>query len=202
MAESPKKILCIEDDRETAALVAEELTQRGFEVLIAYEGEEGFVAILKGIPDLVLCDISVPSMTGFEILARLNELSAKVERVPFLFITPRLTRTLNLRARRLGATDFVLKPIDFEILHAILDARLGGVERNDRERPAFRGLTDREIELLGWVARGRSSVEIAQALGIVKRTVDFHLENVCVKLGARNRTEAVAKAAFVRLIKP
>jgi DNA-binding response OmpR family regulator len=54
MADAPKKILCIEDDRETAKLIAEELSERGFEVLIAYEGHEGFISILKGIPDLVL----------------------------------------------------------------------------------------------------------------------------------------------------
>ena len=54
MARTRKKILCIEDDRDTAALIAEELVERGFEVSIAHNGQEGLLAILKEKPDLVL----------------------------------------------------------------------------------------------------------------------------------------------------
>jgi DNA-binding response OmpR family regulator len=54
MAESHKKILCIEDDRETAALIAEELVDRGYEVTVAHDGREGLAAILRTMPDLVL----------------------------------------------------------------------------------------------------------------------------------------------------
>jgi DNA-binding NarL/FixJ family response regulator len=206
IAEAPKKILCIENDREVARLIAEELIQRGFEVLITYEGLEGFITILKGIPDLVLWDMSVSGMSGFEVLARLNELSPKLERVPFVFLASRLNRDLELRAQRLGANDFVLKPIDFEIFHKIIDARLTNAQlaspsRNER-RPMFVDLSDREIEILTWAARGRTSAQIGKALGLVKRTVDFHLDRARLKLGARTRTEAVVKAAVRRLIKP
>jgi len=65
MAEACKKILCIEDDRETAALIVEELIERGFEVSTAHDGRSGFAAILKNMPDLVLSDISMPVMSGF-----------------------------------------------------------------------------------------------------------------------------------------
>ena len=68
MAEASKKILCIEDDRETAALIAEELIDRGYEVSIAHDGREGLTAILKNMPDLVLSDISMPVMSGFDLL--------------------------------------------------------------------------------------------------------------------------------------
>jgi len=73
------KILCIEDDFETAKLIAEELTERGFDVIIARDGQEGLIAILKGIPDLVLCDIGLPKMSGFDVLARLNELISQMK---------------------------------------------------------------------------------------------------------------------------
>ena len=59
-----KKILCIEDDRETAALIAEELIDRGYDVSVAHDGREGLAAILKIMPDLVLSDISMPAMSG------------------------------------------------------------------------------------------------------------------------------------------
>jgi DNA-binding NarL/FixJ family response regulator len=204
IAEAPKKILCIEKDPEVARVIAEELTQRGFEVLISREGQEGFITILKGIPDLVLCDIGASGMSGFEVLARLNELSPKQERVPFVFLSARLNRDLKLRARRLGANDFVVKPVDFEILHKIIDAQLSGPrhERRRRFSDPTAPLSDRVIEILTWAARGRTSAQIGKALGLVKRTVDFHLDHARLKLGARTRTEAVVKAAIRRLIKP
>jgi CheY-like chemotaxis protein len=72
-----RKILCIEDDRETAALIAEELIDCGFEVSTAYGGQEGLLAIMKATPDLVLYDISMPTMTGFEVLERLTEFAPR-----------------------------------------------------------------------------------------------------------------------------
>jgi DNA-binding response OmpR family regulator len=201
MAESPKKILCIEDDRETATLIAEELSERGFEVLIAYEGYEGFISILKGIPDLVLCDIGLPHMSGFEVLERLNELSSRLEKIPFVFLTALCDRDNELRGRQLGADDYITKPIDFDILVSIINARLAGVARNE-VWPKLTKLNDREAEILTWAARGKTSVQIAEMLGITKRTVDFHLDNAREKLGASTRSEAALKAVLGRLIKP
>ena len=53
-----------------------------------------------------------------------------------------------------------------------------------------------------WVARGKTSAEIAEILGLTKRTVDFHIDNARTKLGAATRTQAVIKAATGRLIEP
>jgi DNA-binding CsgD family transcriptional regulator len=63
-------------------------------------------------------------------------------------------------------------------------------------------LNEREIEVLTWAARGKTSAEIAQILGLTKRTVDFHTDNARSKLGAATRTEAAIKAATGRLIEP
>jgi DNA-binding response OmpR family regulator len=201
MVESAKKILCIEDDRETAGLIAEELGERGFEIVIAHEGHEGFIAILKGVPDLVLCDVGLPQMSGFEVLARLNELAPRLEKVPFVFLTALSSRDDELRGRHLGADDYVTKPIDFDILESIIRARLVGVARNEIW-PKLTHLNDREAEILTWAARGKTSAQIAEMLGLAKRTIDFHLDNARAKLGARTRTEAVVKAAIGRIIEP
>ena len=64
-----KKILCIENDFETAESLFAHLVDRGYEAVIAYDGYEGFSAILRERPDLVLCDISLPAMSGFDVLA-------------------------------------------------------------------------------------------------------------------------------------
>jgi DNA-binding NarL/FixJ family response regulator len=201
MVEVRRKILCIDDDREIAVLIAEELSNRGFEVIVAYDGHEGFVAILKLMPDLVLCDISMPIMSGFEVLERLNALAPRLGHIPFVFLTALADRESELRARRLGADDYVTKPIDFDMLNMIINARLAGVARNEMW-PKLAMLNDREIEVLTWVARGKTSAEIAGMIGLSKRTVDFHLDNARIKLGATTRTQAAIKAAIGRLIEP
>jgi DNA-binding response OmpR family regulator len=201
MAESHKKILCIEDDRETAALIAEELVDRGYEVTVAHDGREGLAAILRTMPDLVLSDISMPVMSGFELLERLIALAPRFSKMPFVFLTALTDRDNELRGRQLGADDYVTKPIDFELLATIISARLAGVARTGLWPKAV-GLNDREVEVLTWVARGKTSAEIAQIIGLTKRTVDFHIDNARGKLGAATRTEAVIKATTGRLIEP
>jgi DNA-binding NarL/FixJ family response regulator len=201
MGHTRKKILCIEDDRETAALLLEELTDRGYAVYVAHDGRDGFEAILKNMPDLVLSDISMPVMSGFELLERLVDLAPRFSKMPFLFLTALGDRDNELKARRLGADDYVVKPIDFDLLDSIIAARLANVARTELWPRRVR-LNDREIEVLTWAARGKTSAEIASILGLSKRTVDFHLDNARAKLNAATRTEAVIKAATGRLIEP
>jgi DNA-binding response OmpR family regulator len=201
MAETPIKILCIEDDRETAALIAEELLDRGYEVILAHDGREGLAAILRTMPDLVLSDISMPAMSGFELLASLIALAPRFSKMPFVFLTALTDRDNELKGRQLGADDYVTKPIDFDMLTAIITARLAGVARTGLWPKAI-ALNEREVEVLTWAARGKTSAEIAKILDLTKRTVDFHIDNARGKLGAATRTEAVLKAATGRLIEP
>lgn len=93
------------------------------------------------------------------------------------------------------------KPIDFDRLVFIINARLAGVARS-RLLPKIAELNDREIEVLTWVSRGKTSIEIAGKLRLSKRTVDFHIDNARIKLHAGTRTEAAIKAAASGLIKP
>jgi DNA-binding NarL/FixJ family response regulator len=201
MSEAPKKILCIEDDRETAALIAEELVDRGYEVSLAHDGREGLSAILRIMPDLVLSDISMPVMSGFELLERLVALAPRFARMPFVFLTALTDRDNELKGRHLGADDYVTKPIDFDMLAAIIAARLAGVARAGLW-PKTIALNEREVEVLTWVARGKTSADIAQIIGLTKRTVDFHIDNAREKLGTATRTEAAVKAASGKLIEP
>jgi DNA-binding NarL/FixJ family response regulator len=198
---APIKILCIEDDRETAALIAEELVDRGYDVTLAHDGREGLAAILRTMPDLVLSDISMPAMSGFELLESLIALAPRFSKMPFVFLTALTDRDNELKGRQLGADDYVTKPIDFDLLATIITARLAGVARTGLW-PKTVALNEREVEVLTWAARGKTSAEIAKILDLTKRTVDFHIDNARGKLGASTRTEAVLKAATGRLIEP
>jgi DNA-binding NarL/FixJ family response regulator len=195
------RILCIEDDSETAALIAEDLEERGYAVSIARDGHSGLSAILKTHPDIVLCDINMPGMTGFEVMESLATLAPTIDVVPFIFLTARTDRDSELKGRRLGADDYVTKPVDFEILATIIEARLGKGARNEIWSRQV-ALNDRELECLTWSARGKTSPEIAAILSLSKRTVNFHIENACRKLNVSTRTEAAAKATSGRLIDP
>jgi DNA-binding response OmpR family regulator len=201
MAEQRKKILCVEDDHETAALIAEELVERGYAVELAHDGRAGFAAILKSTPDLVLSDISMPVMSGFELLERLTAIAPRFSNMPFVFLTALTDRDDELKGRQLGADDYVTKPIDFDVLDTILKARLARVARSEIW-PHTVELNDREIETLTWAARGKTSAEIARLLNLSKRTVDFHIENARTKLGVATRIQAAVKAATGGLIEP
>ena len=201
MQPARKKVLCIEDDRETATLLAEELSERGYDVEVAHDGREGFAAILRYQPDIVVSDISMPVMSGFELLERLTALAPRFRNMPFVLLTALTDRDNELKGRQLGADDYVTKPLDFDRLEAIIAARLAGVARNELWSRKV-DLNEREVETLTWAARGKTSAEIAQILGLSKRTVDFHIDNAREKLGAATRVEAAIKAATGRLIEP
>jgi len=177
------------------------LAGRGFEIGVAHDGQDGLLAILKDKPDLVLCDVAVPRMSGFEVLERLNDIAPRLGRIPFVFLTASSDRKSELKGRQLGADDYITKPIDFDRLSLIIEARLAGVARN-KVWPKQVHLNDREIEILTWVARGKTSQQIARKLRMSKRTVDFHIDNARVKLGAQTRAAAAIKAAIGGLIEP
>lgn len=196
MNERPK-ILCIEDDPETVELLVEVLEDEGFDPLIARDGREG-VEKFGERPNLILCDVDMPHMSGFGVLQQLRESVGQLRNIPFLFITAYGSRESNLQARRLGCDDFLTKPLDFELLVEIVRNRLA---QNPRVAPPQFTLTDRETEALTWVARGKSSTDIAVLMNVSERTVNFHVNNVIRKLGVATRVQAAIRCALLGLIK-
>ncbi len=83
---SPYKVLCIEDDAEIADLLVEVLTEAGFEIQIAHDGLQGLEKI-KHNPDIVICDVEMPEISGFEVLTQLRSSNSPVHDIPFLFLT-------------------------------------------------------------------------------------------------------------------
>lgn len=190
------RILCVEDDLETASLLSEALGELGYEIELAHDGEQGLAAVLKLHPDLVIADVRMPRMNGFELLARVAASGPPVADVPFLFLTALADRESELAGRRLGADDYLTKPVDFEMLAVIVESKLHG--RHAAESSLH--LTPREKEVLIWAGRGKTSSEIATILGLRERTVNFHFDQAIRRLDVLNRTQAVAKAISHRLI--
>jgi len=190
------KILCIEDDPATVELLVEVLEDEGFEPVIACDGVEG-VRKIRERPNLILCDVDMPRMSGFDVLRHLRRSTGQLRDIPFLFITAYGSRESHLLARRLGCDDFLTKPLDFELLVEIVRRRL---VHDPIPIPVPFVLTDREIEALTWVARGKSSADIAVLMHVSERTVNFHINNVIRKVGVATRVQAAIRCALLGLI--
>jgi len=194
-----KNILCIDDDPEAAALMENELRGRGFAVSVAHSGSEGLLAIMKSTPDLVVCDVAMPTMTGFDVMDRLNEFAPRIGQVPIVLVMSEADGNGERGGRRLRVHDYVTKPIDFDQLVYVIYAQIIQKARSEGPQKVSQ-LNEQEIAVLTRVARGKTSAEIARDLRMAKRTVDYHVDNAKLKLRAGSRTEAVIKATANGLI--
>ena len=122
-------ILCIEDEPEIRESIAEELVDSGFQVIEANNGKEGLDLLLKHEPDLVLCDINMPVMDGHELLRVLRRDHPDLVEVPFIFLSANADRSHIIAGKKLGADDYLTKPIDFDVLVATVKSRLNQIFR-------------------------------------------------------------------------
>lgn len=116
----PEKILVIDDEEATVQLISMLLEKRGFEPIKAYRAEEGLRMAYRHQPDLVLLDIMMPDMDGWEVCKRLREMSD----VPIVFLTARNDVKDVVRGLEMGADDYVTKPYDNDELVARVRAHL------------------------------------------------------------------------------
>ena len=106
MADASHTILMVDDDAELCALVAEYLGGNGFRVVTEHEGSSGLRAALRGRPDLVILDVMLPVIDGFEVLRQLRMRST----VPVIMLTARVEEVDRVRGFGEGADDYLVKP--------------------------------------------------------------------------------------------
>jgi DNA-binding response OmpR family regulator len=120
-----KKILVIEDEGDLRANVVRFLRAEGYQVLVAQNGAAGVDIALAQMPDLIVCDITMPEMDGFGVLFSLRE-NVTTSGIPFIFLTAS-TRTYDRDwGVQLGANDYITKPFKLEQLLAAIRGRLPG----------------------------------------------------------------------------
>ncbi|MEV0492895.1 response regulator transcription factor [Streptomyces atratus] len=167
----------------------------------AADGAEGVARSEELHPDVVLMDIKMPGTDGIEALRKLRELDnpAKV-----LIVTSFTEQRTVVPALRAGASGYVYKDVDPEALagairsvhagHVLLQPEVAGalLAQEDGGTGTGRGgtLTEREREVLGLIADGRSNREIARALVLSEKTVKTHVSNILMKLDLADRTQA------------
>jgi signal transduction histidine kinase len=127
-----KRILCIEDDPQMRLIVGMALEGAGYEMEEAADGKQGLDRAMETAPDLILCDINMPGMNGFETLEELRK-HKSTSFIPFIFMTGESPRIYLRKGMNLGANDFIMKPIDMKDLIKAVQMRLQEVDRNKEE---------------------------------------------------------------------
>lgn len=126
MSESPgARVLAIDDDANLLRLLGESLEGAGFQVLTAGNGLEGIRQLYAARPDLVILDLMMPQMDGWDTLKRIREMSE----VPVIMLTARDAEADRLRGFELGVDDYVTKPFSLAELNARVRAVLARAAR-------------------------------------------------------------------------
>lgn len=122
-------VLYIEDEPDLREDVAEELEESGLQVVQASDGEQAMVLLDSVRPDLILCDITMPGMSGYELLQALRQTRPQLADIPFVFLTAQTDPRQVIEGKQAGADDYLIKPVDFDLMLATIHARLTQIAR-------------------------------------------------------------------------
>lgn len=114
------KVLVVEDEINIATIIKVNLQNEGFEVEMAKDGEEGYAMFKSFAPDIILLDIMMPKMNGFEVCEKIRQTSF----VPIILLTARAEESDKVRGLELGADDYVVKPFGVKELVARVQANI------------------------------------------------------------------------------
>lgn len=122
-------ILCVEDETHLREDIAEELRDSGFTTYEARDGVEGLQMILRHKPDMVVSDISMPRLNGHELVRALRNDHPEFSEMPVIFLTAYNDRKDLLEGLKIGADDYLTKPVNYELLQAKIASYLRQSER-------------------------------------------------------------------------
>ena len=218
-----RRVLLIEDNPDLAFGLRTSLEVEGYDVLHAETGKNGLARAAEGAPDLIVLDLMLPEMSGYEVLRQLRR---GRQEMPVLILTARGEEADKVQGFRLGADDYVVKPVGVLEFLARVEALLRrsqpkastGIYRledleidGDRRTAAVAGdevdLSPLEFDLLNALAQRRGNlVSRAELLkdvwgyrsGIESRTVDTHIAKLRAKIdrGSRSRIVTVRKRGY------
>jgi len=203
-----KKILVIEDESETLENLVLMLEMEGFQPLSASNGRLGVAVAKRELPEVILCDVSMPELDGYGVLEALRADETTVS-IPFIFLSAKGDKKDLRTGMNLGADDYLTKPASAQEVLAAIQTRLDRHSEKENAaisrvelKPNFEsskplealGLTPREAEVLLWVAQGKANADIATILGCAENTVKVHLARIFEKQGFENRNAAAVQA--------
>jgi DNA-binding response OmpR family regulator len=145
LAKDNFKLLIIEDDLDIADMLNAYFRVQGYEVFISNWGEDGVRAVANFKPDLVLLDIRLPDIDGYEVARRLRT-DRKTKNVPIIFLTEKRDRSDRLQGLEIGADDYITKPFDVQELRLRVRNAIKRANQDTLTNPVT-GLPEGEIVL-------------------------------------------------------
>lgn len=211
------KILIVEDERPISRLIALSLSGAGHECQTAFDGEQAEEMIDSFTPDLILLDVMLPKIDGFELLTYIKPLE-----IPTIFLTAKDSTEDKVRGLRNGADDYITKPFEIVELLARVDALLRRIGKSVQQlqidsvhidlvsRKVTKdgqdvGLTNKEFELLSLLLLNKN---IALSRNILyekiwgdeeegdSRTLDLHIARLRKKLGWQNKIKTMRRYGY------
>ena len=201
-----KRILIVDDDDEIRELLEFDVRASGYFVDTARDGLEGLNKALNNTYDLILLDVMMPNMNGWETLKAIRR-NEHTKHLPVIMLTAVNEEQKMVTGLKIGADDYIVKPFVLPNLLARMEAVLRRSVRQKEIQPdtsvqvPLDLLTSKEKEVLQMVAKGESNKQIAEKMFVKEVTVKTHLNSIFKKLKVANRTQAVLIAMQTDLIK-
>ena len=211
------RILIVEDEFLIANFIKESLTNLGYECKCLHDGESAATELENASYDLILLDVMLPKIDGFELITYINQYQ-----IPVIFITAKADVKDRVRGLRLGAEDYIVKPFDVDELAARVEVVLRRYNKasdiiivNDLKidtlsRTVWKGeyqieLTYKEFELLLLLVRNKNIALYRETIYekiwndpfvLDSRTVDLHVQRLRRKLSLEKQIETVFKVGY------
>jgi len=157
-----KKILIVDNEEILRLAVKKNLSQIGYQVYVASNGQEGFKIFQEKKPQMVILDLKMPVMGGLEALQKIKKISQETEVV---IITAFADMETSIRAIKLGAFDYIQKPVDFEQLEIVISRGFERIEMRQR-------LADQVIQLENALAQRDQAIQ-RRIKGVEKHQIHF-----------------------------
>jgi FixJ family two-component response regulator len=204
MSDADSTVLIIDDDADLRASVGRLLQSLGIDVQLFSSISDFLKSDPPDCPTCLVLDVRLPDQSGLDLQ---RELAAANRKIPIIFITGYGDIPMSVEAMKGGAIEFLTKPFrDQDLLDAIqLGLARDRVWRNEEKnlsalRERFGSLSPREREIVGQVARGRLSKQIAHDIGIAEATVKVHRSRAMQKMKAGSLPELGRMADKLKLI--
>ncbi len=199
MMQQEKKysVLLIDDELINIKILSDVLKDE-YDVVFATGAEEGIFRAIESKPDIILLDIMMPVIDGYEVCVKLQS-DVRTAKIPVIFVTALGSPTQELKGLDAGAIDYVSKPINGNIVKARIrnhlkykNAVLASLIPEQLVDHATDSMTERQREIFEWVKKGKTNWEISKIIGCSEENVKYHMKNILRILGSYNRTQAVA----------
>jgi DNA-binding NarL/FixJ family response regulator len=197
---SSNKLLLVDDDLHLVLLLKDYLELQGYQVMAVNNGAQALTALEEDIPSMIICDVMMPEIDGYEFLKSLRE-HQDLGWIPVLFLSALGQSLDRIKGLSLGANAYMNKPFEPEELLAQVKSILNQssqIQQYVDSRPSITPtiqvdpkikVTASELKILQLVAKGFGNKKISTELQLSQRTIESHISNLLSKTGLKNRTE-------------